>query len=113
MKVHNTIKEQDKGKNSAFGRLVTSGLLFVSSSIAAITTKGPTALFYGASSLANIFSAIVNAKEIKLKIKIIEDLNKVIEDALEENNKINNEIANLYNELKGKKTLGNPNYKFK
>lgn len=113
MKIHNKIKEQDKGKNNAFGRLITSGLLVASSSIGAIATSGPTAIFYGVSSLANVFSAVVNAKEIALKIEIIEELNKVIEDALEENKKINDEIANLCNELKGKKTLGNPNYKFK
>ena len=63
MKVHNTIKEQDKGKNSVFGRLITSGLLFVSSSIGAIATSGPTAIFYGASSLANIFLLLLMLKK--------------------------------------------------
>lgn len=60
-----------------------------------------------------LFSAIANTKEIQKRIQIIEDLNKIIEEADKENTKINNEIANLCNELKGKKTLGNPNYTYK
>ena len=94
-----SISEQDSSKNrSAFG-LGLSGFLGVVGIAGALLTTNTTALTYGISSIANLFSAIGHSTNIVLSIKIIEGYRKVLREAREEKEKIKEEMNKIQVEI--------------
>ena len=56
-------------------------------------------MVYGISTLANVISAIGHASNLCMSIKIIEGFNNVLNKAMEEEKKIQEEIDKLINDL--------------
>lgn len=94
-----SIKEQDSRKNKSISGLVYSGALGLFGIAGAILTTNGTSLVYGISSLANLLSGIGHSLNISMSIEMIEKYRKVLNEAREQEKRIQDEIDKLINEL--------------
>ena len=99
LEIRNSIKIQNSQKNKSIIGLVTSGVLGVFGVVGSIVTFNGVSLVYGISSCANVLSAIGHTTNIVMANKIINGFNEVLDRAIEEEKKIQDEIDLLINEL--------------
>ena len=97
--IRKSINFQESQKTKSFVGLALSGVLGVTGAIGGIVTCNATSFVYGASSIANIFSAIAHTSNIVMANDIIDQLNKTRDKACEEQKKIEEQIENLIKEL--------------
>ena len=97
--IRKSINFQENQKKKSLIGLGFSGILGVTGAIGGIVTFNGTSIVYGISSIANIFSAIAHTSNLVMANKIIDQLKKTMDKALEEEKKIEQQIANLINEL--------------
>ena len=93
------IRIQDSQKNKSIIGIVTSGVLGAFGIVGSVITYNGVSLVYGISTLANVISAIGHASNLCMSIKIIEGFNNVLNKAMEEEKKIQEEIDKLINDL--------------
>lgn len=97
--IRKSINFQETQKNKSLIGLGISGILGVTGAIGGIVTFNGASIVYGISSVANIFSAIAHTSSLVMANDIIDQLKKTMDKALEEEKKIEQQIANLINEL--------------
>lgn len=97
--IRQSIKNQESQKNKSIAGLIASGFLGVFGVAGSIITCNGVSLVYGISSVANLFSAISHTTNIVMANKIIDGFNEVLDRAIEEEQKIQDEIDRLIKEL--------------
>ena len=109
-KIEESIKTTKKYKEKSKIGLISSGILGVAGIAVGIFVRNGKPLWYGASVVSNVVSAICHGSTINESNKIIEELRKVDNDASEQKKKFEEEINKILNFLDSLK--GNyPKYK--
>lgn len=97
-KIRESIKFQESQKNKSITGLITSGIFRFLGVVSFFVTCNNVELVYGISSNVNVFSTIGYTTNIIEACKIIDEFNKVLDKAIEEE-KIQDEIDRLISEL--------------
>ena len=97
--IRNSIKVQERQKNKSITGLVASAALGVFGVAGSIITCNVASLVYGISSFTNLCSAITHTSNIVMANKIIDGFNEVLDKAIEEEQKIQDEVDRLIKEL--------------
>lgn len=97
--IKQSIKKQESQKNESIFGLIASGALGVFGVAGSIITVNGVSLVYGISSIANLFSAIGHTTNIVMANKLIDGFNEVLDRAIEEEKKMQDEIDRLIKEL--------------
>ena len=97
--IRKSIKIQEGQKNKSIAGLITSAALGVFGVAGSIITCNGVSLVYGISSVANVFSAISHTTNIVMANKIIDGFNEILDEAIKEEQIIQDEIDKLIKEL--------------
>ena len=97
--IRKSIAYQESQKKKAVAGLAVSIGLGAFGIIGGIISCNGVSVAYGISTVANITSGVCHTTNIVLSSKIIDQLNQVLDEAYKEEEKIQQEIDRLYNEL--------------
>lgn len=97
--IRQSIKNQESQKNKSIAGLIASGALGVFGVAGSIITANGVSLTYGISSVVNLLSAIGHTTNIVMANKLIDGFNEILDRAIEEEQKIQDEIDQLIKEL--------------
>ena len=97
--IRKSIQFQESQKNKSIAGLAGSIGLGIFGIVGGIVTANGTSVIYGVSTVANTVSAIAHTSNIVMSSKLIKEFNDVLNKAYEEEQKIQNEIDSLINEL--------------
>ena len=98
-KIMKSITSQESQKTKAKAQFVGSLALGVFGAIGGITTCNGTAVMYGISTVANVISAVSSGTNIIMSEKILKALNDLLKKAFDLNKEIEDEIEELITEL--------------
>ena len=109
--IENDIKYLLSQKNASKKGLIVSGALGIASTIGGLVTCNVPSLIYGVSSISSVVSGYFSATNILNSNIIIKELENILNHAMDEEKKIDNEIKKLIDILRYKESLI-PNYIF-
>ena len=97
--IRKSIAVQEKQKKKSIAGLAASIGLGAFGIIGGIISCNAVSVVYGISSVANVASGVAHTANIVMSSKIIDQLNQVLDEAYKEEEKIQQEIDRLYEDL--------------
>ena len=99
IEIRQSIEHQESQRKKSIAGLVVSIGLGAAGVIGGIISCNAVSIVYGASTVANVASGAIHTADIVMSSKIIGQLKDILDEAYKEEEKIQQEIDKLYEEL--------------